>query len=66
MAKAKKKESLTPEERLQAALVPESEQPYPVPANWCWTRIGDILRLQAGKNISASKISKNRAAPHNC
>lgn len=61
MAKAKKKESLTPEERLQAALVPESEQPYPVPANWCWTRIGDILRLQAGKNISASKISKNRS-----
>lgn len=37
MAKAKKKESLTPEERLQAALVPESEQPYPVPGNWCWT-----------------------------
>lgn len=61
MAKGKKKESLTPEERLQAALVPESEQPYPVPANWCWTRIGDILRLQAGKNISASKISKNRS-----
>lgn len=37
MAKAKKKESLTPEERLQAALVPESEQPYKVPGNWCWT-----------------------------
>lgn len=37
MARAKKKESLTPEERLQAALVPESEQPYPVPGNWCWT-----------------------------
>ena len=28
MARGKKKESLTPEERLQAALVPESEQPY--------------------------------------
>ena len=36
MAKGKKKESLTPEERLQAALVPESEQPYKVPDNWCW------------------------------
>ena len=34
MAKAKKKESLTPEERLQEALVPESVQPFPVPANW--------------------------------
>ncbi len=41
MAKAKKKESLTPEERLQAALVPESEQPYPVPANWCWVHLLD-------------------------
>ena len=61
MARGKKKESLTPEECLQAALVPESEQPYQVPTNWCWTRIGDILRLQAGKNISASKISKSRS-----
>ena len=43
MAKAKKKESLTPEERLQAALVPESEQPYPVPANWCWTQLGTYI-----------------------
>ncbi len=39
MAKGKKKEVLTLEERLQAALVPESEQPYQVPGNWCWTRI---------------------------
>ena len=36
MAKAKKKENLTPEERLQAALVPDWEQPYKVPENWCW------------------------------
>ena len=57
----KKKETQTPEERLQAALVPESEQPYKVPENWCWTKIGGILRLQAGKNISASKISKSRS-----
>ena len=37
MARGKKKETLTPEERLQTALVPESEQPYKVPENWCWT-----------------------------
>lgn len=37
MAREKKKEILTPEERLQAALVPESEQSYKVPGNWCWT-----------------------------
>ena len=39
MAKDKKKENLTPEERLQAALVPEWEQPYKVPENWCWTTL---------------------------
>ena len=38
MARGKKKETLTPEERLQAALVPESEQPYKVPENWYWMR----------------------------
>ena len=47
MAKAKKKESLTPEERLQAALVPESEQPYPVPANWCWVSLQTIDQYRA-------------------
>lgn len=43
MARGKKKESLTPEERLQAALVPESEQPYKVPGNWCWTQLGTYI-----------------------
>lgn len=37
MAKAKKEAALTPEERLQAALVPDLEWPYSVPGNWCWT-----------------------------
>lgn len=43
MAKAKKKENLTPEERLQAALVPDWEQPYKVPENWCWTQLGTYI-----------------------
>ena len=56
MAKAKKKESLTPEERLQAALVPESEQPYPVPANWCWVRLGLLLYSSKEKTDEFSDI----------
>ena len=48
MARVKKKETLTPEERLQAALVPESEQPYKVPENWCWIRISDIAQILNG------------------
>lgn len=48
MARGKKKETLTPEERLQAALVPESEQPYPVPENWCWTYLGCVSDVVTG------------------
>ena len=44
MAKAKKKEALTPEERLQAALVPDWEQPYKVPQNWCWIHCLILLK----------------------
>lgn len=35
MARAKKETALTPEERLQAALVPDWEWPYKLPKNWC-------------------------------
>ncbi len=48
MAIGKKKENLTFEERLQAALVPESEQPYKVPKNWCWTRMENIAQWGSG------------------
>ena len=48
MGKAKKKENLTLEERLQAALVPDWEQPYKVPKNWCWTYWGACGNFQAG------------------
>lgn len=43
MVRGKKKEAaLSPAERLQAALVPESEQPYKVPENWCWVSLQTI------------------------
>lgn len=42
MARAKKETALTPEERLQAALVPDWEWPYKLPKNWCWTTVGTI------------------------
>lgn len=42
MAKAKK-QTLTQEELLAQALVPENEHPYTVPKNWVWTRLGDYI-----------------------
>lgn len=40
---AKKENTLTLEEKLSQALVPEAEQPYQVPKNWCWTRLSYLL-----------------------
>ena len=60
MARGRKKEPLTPEERLQAALVPKSEQPYKVPGNWCWVRLGKFSTSQYGYT---AKAIKNDAYP---
>ena len=44
----KKKTALTIEERLQQALVPAAEQPYEVPENWVWVRLGAIAEIVTG------------------
>ncbi len=52
MARGKKAaKALTPEERLEQALVPVEEQPYPIPENWCWVTIGAIASVKGGKRI---------------
>ncbi|MGO4988535.1 restriction endonuclease subunit S [Gallicola sp. Sow4_E12] len=51
---AKKKE-LTEEERLEKALVPESEWPYELPEGWKWVRLEDINSF-TGKSIEPSKF----------
>lgn len=40
---AKKEKALTPEEKLTQALVPDVEQPYRVPKNWCWAKLGSYI-----------------------
>lgn len=51
MARAKKETALTPEERLQAALVPDWERPYKLPKNWCWTNWGECGEFVAGSGF---------------
>ncbi len=51
MAK-KKAPVLTPEERLKQALVPEAEQPYSIPENWCWVKAKFIAEIYTGNSIS--------------
>lgn len=46
---AKKKQDLTPEERLAAALVPEEEWPYALPEGWKWVYLSGILDVSKEK-----------------
>jgi type I restriction enzyme S subunit len=48
MAAKKKEDSLSIEDKLKAALVPHDQQPYPIPENWVWTRMGEITRIVGG------------------
>ena len=47
MAK-KKKVEISLEEKLEKALVPFEEQPYPIPNNWVWTRLGEVNEVITG------------------
>ena len=64
---AKKKQDLSPEERLAAALVPEEEWPYALPDGWKWVRLGKIYevnpKIQADDNIEASFITMSDICP---
>ncbi len=31
--------------------------PFEIPESWCWTTLGEVFTLQAGKNITAKEIS---------
>lgn len=59
----KKKTALTIEERLQQALVPAEEQPYDVPENWVWVRLGDFIDLLRG--VSYKKHDVHNAKMEN-
>ena len=48
MAKENKKAALSLEDRLDAALVPDWEQPYKVPENWCWTKLDNVAKWGSG------------------
>lgn len=56
MAKTKKAEVLTLEEKLQQALVPQEEQPYKVPDNWCWVDASMAFNIEYGKGLSSKKL----------
>ncbi|MGN0457890.1 MAG: restriction endonuclease subunit S [Eubacterium sp.] len=48
MAKKAKDSALSMEERLEQALIPNWDEPYKLPDNWCWTKIGIVANLYRG------------------
>ena len=46
--KVKKEKVLTIEEKLDKALVPDVEQPYKIPKNWCWVKLETLTSITAG------------------
>ena len=57
MAKDKKAaKELTMEEKLAQALVPVEEQPYKIPATWCWTTVDKVSRVITGSTPSKKNL----------
>lgn len=60
----KKKTALTIEERLQQALVPAEEQPYEVPENWVWVRLGSLSDVKGGKRLPKGTTFSENITKH--
>ncbi len=57
----KKKGELSIEERLEQSIVAKEEEPYKLPSNWVWTRLGDIVDVKGGKRIpKGEEFSKEK------
>ena len=48
MAKKIKKSNLSLEERLEQALIPNWDEPYKLPEDWCWVKLDNITKISAG------------------
>lgn len=56
MAGKKIQAQLTPEEKLQQALVPTAEQPYKIPANWCYFFFTALIDIEGGTQPPKSQF----------
>ena len=52
MAKKTKDSNLSIEERLEQALIPNWDEPYKLPENWCWVRIDAVASIYTGNSIN--------------
>ncbi len=62
MAKKTKDSNLSIEERLEQALIPNWDEPYKLPDNWCWTKFSYCSNIRTGKK-DANYGSENGEYP---
>ena len=58
MAKNKNVE-ISLEEKLKKFLVPVDEQPYAIPSNWVWTRLGEVISIFRGLSYTKNDEVEN-------
>ena len=59
MSKKKGKEEQTLDEKLKMAIIPKEEEPYKVPDNWVWTRLGNIIEQIRGVSYKPANVLSN-------
>lgn len=55
MSMKKNNSNLSIEERLEQALIPNWDEPYKLPDNWCWTKLNVISEVVTGSTPSKNK-----------
>ena len=63
MAKKTKDSNLSIEERLEQALIPNWDEPYKLPENWCWTNLGILCKIINGFAFKSNKFSDTHGTP---
>jgi type I restriction enzyme S subunit len=55
----KKKPEKSLDELLEEALVNEDEQPYEVPGNWVWVKLGTVSKINMGQSPKSTFVDNN-------
>ena len=56
MAKKTKDSNLSLEERLEQALIPNWDEPYKLPQNWCWVKLSTVCSLENGEKSTEKNL----------
>ena len=56
MAKKTKDSNLSIEERLEQALIPNWDEPYKLPENWCWVKLSTVCSLENGEKSTEKDL----------